>query len=91
MLLAKKHRVQVRIALAHFFEAEVLLCEATGILPEPLAQRSIQEKFFDGVRETGFVAGGDQRSALIVDQFRIASYVVGDNRKRRGHRFEDDV
>src|ERR1035437_10852271 len=90
-LLLQKRDIEFRVTLAHAIEAEVLLDELAGVSAQLLAQSGVGKKFLDGIGKGGFVAGGDQGSALRAEQFRVATDFVGDDGQSSSHRFENDV
>ena len=63
-LLLQKPDIEFHITLAHAIEAEVFLCELPSVPAQLLAKRGVGEKFLDGIGKAGFVAGGNQGSAL---------------------------
>ena len=89
--LVEKGRIEFRVTLAHAIEAEVLLGELAGVSAQLLAQSGVGQKFLDGIGKGGFVAGGNQGSALRAEQFRVATDFVGDDGQSSSHRFENDV
>ena len=88
---SEKRDIEFHVALAHAIEAEVFLCESPGVAAQLLAKRGVDQKVLDGIGKGGFVAGGDQGSALRGEQFSVATDAVGDDGQASGHGFENDV
>src|SRR5258706_10305955 len=79
--LADKPRVQILVLTAHAIDAEVFFRELAGSSALPPSKTGIGQKPENCNREFVFVSCGDKRSALLVDQFSVASNVVRNHRQ----------
>ncbi len=74
--LADKPGVQILVLTPHAIDAKVLFRELAGGSALPPSKTGIGQKPENCNSEFVFVSCGDKRSALLVDELRVASNVV---------------